>query len=227
MADLKIFSFNPFGENTIILSGDDGQCVLIDPGCYDEDERNTFYGHIGRNALKPAAILLTHGHPDHIFGAADAQRRFACPVYMNPEDRKLLEYDSEICGRLGLRQPDISFETTDAVQNIPIAAAGFNFAVIETPGHTDGGVCYYEKEQKLLFTGDTLFAGTIGRTDLKYGNYDSLIVSIMDKLMGLPGDIDVLPGHGPCTTIADERTGNPMLEPFNEPEEYTGQEDGR
>ena len=91
--------------------------------------------------------------------------------------------------------------------------------MITTPGHTPGGVCYYDETDKVLLTGDTLFAGAIGRSDLIGGDYDHLIISIMDKLMGLPGDVDVLPGHGRKTTIADERTHNPFLQPFNEPEE--------
>lgn len=92
------------------------------------------------------------------------------------------------------------------------------FRVIETPGHSPGGVCFYDEADKVLFSGDTLFAGSIGRTDHPGGDYDKLIASIMEKLMGLPGDVDVLPGHGPRTTLADERTRNPFLQPFNEPD---------
>ena len=98
-------------------------------------------------------------------------------------------------------------------------AAGLTFEVIATPGHTPGGVCWLVRDEKLLFTGDTLFAGAIGRTDLSFGEYDDEIRSIMEKLMLLDGDIRIFPGHGPASTIADERTGNPFLEPFNEPEE--------
>ena len=101
-------------------------------------------------------------------------------------------------------------------------AAGLTFEVIATPGHTPGGVCWLVRDEKLLFTGDTLFAGAIGRTDLSFGEYDDEIRSIMEKLMLLDGDIRLFPGHGPASTIADERTGNPFLEPFNEPEEETG-----
>ena len=97
-----------------------------------------------------------------------------------------------------------------------------SFRVIETPGHSEGGVCFYDEADKLLLTGDTLFAGAIGRSDMPGGDYDKLIVSIMDKLMGLPGDVEVLPGHGGRSDIATERTSNPFLQPFNEPAEEPG-----
>lgn len=216
---MKIFSFNLFRQNTMVLHGCGNQCILIDPAYYTDSERDIFYAYLDENSLKPTAILLTHGHLDHIFGVAEAFRNFGCPVYLNQADKKVLDYDSEIGTRLGLRRPDIGFPTIDAVEGRPIQAAGFTFNVIETPGHTDGSVCYYEAVQKILFSGDTLFAGTIGRTDLEFGNYDSIIKSIMEKLMPLPGDVEVFPGHGPATTIAEERNCNPMLEPFNEPED--------
>ena len=106
-----------------------------------------------------------------------------------------------------------------------IAFGNTKFSVIETPGHTFGGVCYYCKEEKLLVSGDTLFAGAIGRTDSQWGDYDKLIVAIMEKLMGLDGDVEVIPGHGPVTNIGYERTHNPFLQPFNEPDGDIDNED--
>ena len=97
--------------------------------------------------------------------------------------------------------------------------AGLRLEVIATPGHTPGCVCYLEREQGVLFTGDTLFAGSIGRTDFPYSDYDDEIRSILEKLLPLEADVTLLPGHGPASTIGDERTHNPFLEPFNEPEE--------
>ena len=118
-----------------------------------------------------------------------------------------------------LERPELKFESKGIEDGEVLELADMKIEVIFTPGHTPGGVCYLLRDEKVMFTGDTLFAGTIGRTDLPGGDYDKLIVSIMDKLMGLPGDVDVLPGHGRKTTIADERTHNPFLQPFNEPEE--------
>ena len=124
-----------------------------------------------------------------------------------------------------LEHPKDSFRSTDIEDGQELELAGIKLKVIGTPGHTPGGVCYLDSEDKALFSGDTLFAGTIGRTDLEGGDYDHLIVSVMDKLMGLDGDITVYPGHAHSTTIARERTQNPFLQPFNEPEEEVDEKD--
>ena len=130
----------------------------------------------------------------------------------------ILKRDPVYAQGVGLKAPDVSFETEDLVDGqilAPFDQVGFK--VITTPGHTPGGVCFYSEENKILFSGDTLFAGSIGRTDLDGGDYDKEIVGIMEKLMLLPGDVEVYQGHGPSTSIAEERTTNPFLQPFNEP----------
>ena len=176
-------------------------------------------GRLEEEKLTPEAVLLTHGHLDHIGGAAELQRRYGIPVYMNEDDRKVVENPDPRLSRLWKRFPDTGFSTSAVRDGDRVEAAGLTFEVIATPGHTPGGVCWLVRDEKLLFTGDTLFAGAIGRTDLSFGEYDDEIRSIMEKLMLLDGDIRIFPGHGPASTIADERTGNPFLEPFNEPEE--------
>ena len=118
-----------------------------------------------------------------------------------------------------MEAPEIGFKTTDIHDSDTLSAAGISFNVIATPGHSPGGVCYYIQDEGVLFSGDTLFAGAIGRTDLGYGEYDDEIRSIMEKIILLDPSVKVYPGHGPATTIGDERTGNPFLEPFNEPVE--------
>ena len=164
-------------------------------------------------------MLLTHAHFDHIFGVKKVQERFGIPVYMDPEEALAFEYNREMTGRLGLAFPDTDVSYIPAREGLAIAAAGFSFEVISTPGHAPGAVCYLDREEKLMFTGDTLFAGTIGRTDLLNSDYDQEILSIMNKLIVLDPDIRFYPGHGPSSTIGHERTNNPFLEPFNEPEE--------
>ena len=216
--DIYKFVFNRLEENTMIVSGAAGRCVIVDPGCLEKEERSAVLEKLSRKGLTPEAILVTHGHIDHTYGVAELQRLFSIPVYMSAEDIPIMEYYQRI-SKFGIRTPDISFTVTPVSDGDKISAGGLEFQVITTPGHSPGGVCYYERSQKALFTGDTLFRGTIGRTDLEGGDYDSLITSIMEKLLLLDPDVTVYPGHGSTTTIGEERMANPFLEPFNEREE--------
>ena len=135
---------------------------------------------------------------------------------MSHEDDYLLKDDYG--RRFGLKSVDTSFCTLPLTENQTLSFGKTEFTVISTPGHTPGGVCLYDAADKALFTGDTLFAGCIGRTDLPGGDYDQLIVGIMEKLLVLSADVTVFPGHGGTSSIADERTHNPFLQPFNEPD---------
>ena len=219
--NIKSFCFNPFRENSYLLWNEEGgECVVVDPGCYDEAETGVLEVFVISHRLTLKAIWLTHGHFDHIFGVAHLSRKYSVPVYMSPKDRMILKRDPGYALGVGLKAPDVSFETVDLADG---QILDMSFKVISTPGHTPGGVCFYSEADKILLSGDTLFAGAIGRTDLDGGDYDKEIVGIMEKLMLLPGDVEVYPGHGHVTSIAEERTTNPFLQPFNEPwetEEY-------
>ena len=219
MFEIKQFSFNIFGENTIVVWKDNNSAVIVDPGCYNENERAALTDFLASDGITPAAIILTHGHPDHIFGVKYLQERFGIPVYMHPDDSATLGYSERLSSKLGLTPPDTSFSFEPVRDGEKLLLGGFCFEIIHTPGHTPGGVCYYDRDEGIIFTGDTLFAGTIGRSDLLMGDYDKLIVSVMEKLMLLDASVEVLPGHGGKTTIGYERMNNPFLEPFNEPEE--------
>ncbi len=206
MLHIKSFTFNPYQENTMVLTLDGGhEAVVVDPGFTAGEEEQRFFSYLTQNALTPLAVLLTHAHKDHRAGAATLQRRYSIPVYMAEVEKTVFD--------------DIDFDTLAVEDEQVLNIGAFSFRVIATPGHTPGSVCYYDEADKALFSGDTLFQGTIGRTDLEGGDYDKLIVSIMNSLLGLPGDVGVFPGHGGCSTIARERTSNPFLQPFNEPEE--------
>ena len=200
----------------MILSSPGRSCVIIDPGFCEANERKEFFDHIGAEGLKPEAILLTHCHIDHIWGAREVQDAFGIPLYMGPENREQFRNFNRMASRMGIPAPDYDFKVTPVGDNGTIDAGGFRFRVITTPGHSPGGVCYLEEKEKIMFTGDTLFAGTIGRTDIMFAEYDDLIRSIMEKLIWLEPDIAIFPGHGPSSTIGVERTSNPFLEPFNE-----------
>ena len=219
MLKLEYFRCNPVFHENCWVAYEGGSAMVVDPGFMDGQEFAPFADFIGREGLRLEAIFITHGHFDHIFGVNRCLDAFGnIPVYMHPEDVELIGMAKEMAVPYG-EHPDPAFDTVDAVDGDVIDAVGRKWEVIATPGHTKGGLSFYCREEKLLFSGDTLFAGSIGRTDLHGGDYGRLIVSIMDKLMGLDGDTTVIPGHGRPTTISDERTHNPFLEPWGEKEQ--------
>ena len=218
--NIHSFQFNLFQVHTLVVWKQCPECVVVDPGFYTGAEKGAFFSFLASEGLRPEAVLLTHAHIDHIYGVKAIIDTFGrIPVYMDDREMANIAYAPEAAPRFGLDVPDCSFATTPIHDGETISAAGLEFEVISTPGHAPGAVCYLEKEEETMFTGDTLFAGTIGRSDLKFGEYDNLIESIMEKLIVLPGDIRIIPGHGRESTIGWERTHNPFLEPFNEPEE--------
>ena len=222
MIHIEYFTFNAFLERCSVVWDADGNSAIVDPGFYSETERDILYRFIENNRLTVKAILLTHGHFDHIYGVAEAAGHYDVPVYMHPADMVIInEANPALCPAFGLKTPEPFCGTSHSVRTVKegdtISIGSLNFEVIETPGHTPGGVCYLERTEKVLFSGDTLFAGSIGRTDNQWADYDSLMSGIFGKLMELDGDITVIPGHGPDTSIATERMTNPFLMPFNEP----------
>ncbi|MBO4761485.1 MAG: MBL fold metallo-hydrolase [Bacteroidales bacterium] len=219
MLNIHNFTFNLFQEVCTVIWDDTMEGAIVDPGCLGEEECRRLSDHIEDNGIKVRMILLTHGHFDHIYGVPAMVEKFGVPVYMHPADKVLLENNHFLTGVFGMPDAPKDFATKDIKEDDRLSFGNTVFEVIETPGHTPGCVCFYDDADKLLISGDTLFAGSIGRTDSAWGDYDKEIVSIMDKIMGLDGEVAVIPGHGPKTDIAYERTHNPFLQPFNEPEE--------
>ncbi|MGM9735439.1 MAG: MBL fold metallo-hydrolase [Candidatus Cryptobacteroides sp.] len=226
MIQRDYFIFNPFQERCTVVSDADGHCAIVDPGFSNTRERDSLFGYIRDRKLTPVCIMLTHAHFDHIFGMAETAAEYEIPVYMNEADKVIIgQANGELCRAFGLKIPEMESPQGKECTYIYIKegdvvpVGSMRFEVIETPGHTPGGICLLERNEKILFSGDTLFAGSIGRTDNRWGDYDSLINAILTKLMTLDGDIDVIPGHGPLTSIAREGMTNPFLLPFNEPYE--------
>ena len=226
MLQIKIFQVNPLGANCVVLWEDGGAprpeaatdlpCAIVDPGFYRPDEEDMVLDFLRDNRLTPDAILLTHGHFDHIWSVASLVKRFGCPAYLSVADDPIVRASSSFLERLQLGKDVEPFEYQDVTDGQILQAGGASWQVITTPGHSPGSVSYYCADSAVILTGDTLFAGSIGRSDLKGGDYDALMKSIMDKLMTLPGDTDVVPGHGHPTTIGRESATNPFLLPFNE-----------
>lgn len=214
MITVKQFIVNPVQENCYVISDSTNDAVIIDCGCFDMNEWNKIKGYIHSNQLKIVAVLNTHLHFDHALGIRFPFEEFGItaqahhgdlPLYQNMGGQLRLFFGDVFAG---IAMPPIQTSLKD---NDIIAFGDHKLQVIETPGHSQGGLCFYCKEENILWSGDTLFEGSIGRTDLEGGNYSTLIHSITDKLLTLPENTRVYPGHGPYTTIADEKKYNPYL----------------
>ena len=208
---IKTFYFNPIRTCCYVAWDDTGTCVFIDPGCYGDRELQRLKDFVADRQLHPDKILLTHGHFDHILGVEDVARTWNIDVWIHPADHEQMTRSGQWCAQLGLAFKPFTGTLHDLADGDVIAFGETELKVLETPGHTRGGVCFLCEKDATLFAGDTLFAGSIGRTDHPGGDYDQLIGSIDRKLMTLDGDITVLPGHGPATSIGYERATNPFL----------------
>lgn len=228
MLHTRIFTFNPLGTNCILFRADNNPaCTLVDPGMSSQDGEQQLLDFLSGHGLQPEAILLTHGHFDHVWGVERLLAHFPVPVYMHPADKAILADGASVFpGMQGFKVFKHSFPTVDIADGDVLQLSGASWQVLHTPGHTPGGVCYWSAENNLLLSGDTLFAGSIGRTDLGGGDYDQLMHSIRTKLLVLPGETDVIPGHGQPTSIAQEGMHNPFLQPFNEPDPDWDSQDG-
>jgi hydroxyacylglutathione hydrolase len=201
----------------VVATGPGEQCVVIDPGINVADRLGEV---ITENRLHPVAVMLTHGHLDHTFSVAAVCGARGITAYVHPDDRELLadpakalsaDLTSLFGGRLPYTEPD---DVTELVDGIPLKIAGLEFVVDHTPGHTGGSVLFRlprSAQEPLCFSGDVLFAGSIGRTDLPGGSHRSMVESLRDKVLPLDDATVVLPGHGPATTIGRERAANPYL----------------
>ena len=190
----------------IVTDEETGISAVIDPGFISDE----LFDRI-KELKKVDAILLTHGHFDHIWGANELRRLSGAPIYAYEEEKKVCENAamnvSDQAGRPETVIPDHYVKDGELLE-----FAGMRFRLIATPGHTAGSCCYYMEEEKILFSGDTLFEGSVGRTDFPTGSMSSLVRSIKDKLLVLPEDVTVYPGHGEKTTIGDEKKYNPYCQ---------------
>ncbi len=208
MIKIEKFVLGPVGTNCYIVRNEENkECFLVDPAACPPE----LAGHIKSEGLTVRAVVLTHGHFDHIMGLDGVTEAFSVPVYAYKGEKALLEDAQMNSSATMLGQPYTFSEAdyTDDGQEMEIA--GFQVRVIHTPGHTAGGCCYYIPEEGVLFSGDTLFHASVGRTDLPTGSMGQLVRSIREKLFILPDETKVYPGHMEETTIGYEKKYNPFL----------------
>jgi len=211
MLQIKKFTFNPVQENTFVLFDETGECTIIDAGCYFENERLELDAFIAEKKLRPVRLINTHCHFDHIMGINHCKAKYQLKFETHPDEAVLVEQAAEHGDLFAIPMepvdaPDAFFEEGDK-----ITFGNSYLQVIAAPGHSPGGVVFYNPEQKILIAGDVLFYGSIGRTDLPGGSFDRLVGNITSKLLTLPEETVVFCGHGPETTIGFEKKNNPFL----------------
>lgn len=209
---IACLTFNPIQENTYILWDDSLECAVIDAGNNSDRENSALRNFIDEHGLKPVLAANTHGHFDHVMGVEWVRTTYGVPFALSSKDRFLID-NARVSGTLyGVKvgpmpeQIDLDLEGHDQIR-----FGRTTLRVIPTPGHTPGHVSFYEPESKVLFTGDTLFRESIGRTDLPGGDYSWIMRSILDRIVPLGDEVRIYPGHGPESTIGHELLYNPFI----------------
>ena len=210
---IKSFTFNPFQENTYIIYDESKECLIIDPGCYSEEERSILKRFISDEELRPVKLINTHCHIDHILGNKFASEQWDLELHMHKEDLPQLENAGNIGKMYGLEYYETSpYPKHFLIQGDILTFGKSSFEILFTPGHAPGHICLYSKEKNVLIAGDVIFQRSIGRTDLPGGDHATLINSIMTQLLPLPNETNVFCGHGPSTTLGYEKENNPFLQ---------------
>ncbi len=209
--NIKKFTFNPVSVNAFVLWDDTLECAIIDAACFYPREEQQLKSFIETNQLKPVKLLNTHGHFDHLMGNGFVEKTWSLKSEIHKDDNYLVEQAANQAMMFGIQmakppKPGHFIEDGDI-----ILFGNSALKVIFVPGHSPGGVAFYSEIDRLLIAGDILFYGSVGRTDLPKGNHVQLISGILGKLMVLPPNVEVFCGHGPETTIGDEKKDNPFL----------------
>ena len=211
MFQIKEFTFNPVQENTYLLYNDKNECIIIDPGCYFDHEKEELKSFLLDNKLEPKILLNTHCHLDHVFGNKFIAEEYNLTLKAHALEKQVLE----MAPASGLMF-DLPFDNyTGSIEFLAegdiVTLGEDELEVIHAPGHSPGSICFYCAKQKFIIGGDVLFLNSIGRTDLPGGSHEDLVKNIKEKLFKLHGDVVVYPGHGPQTTIGYEKISNPYL----------------
>ncbi len=211
MLSIKGFTFNPYQENTWVIADKDGNCAIIDPGCTHHSEQKQLKDYVEQKGLIPRLLLNTHGHIDHMVGNAWVKNSFHVPFHTHRLVVNELQAAPAWGQMMGISvepspEPDRLLEEGDTV-----TLGREELEVLFTPGHSPGHISFFHRQGRHLFSGDVLFQGSIGRTDLPGGDYPTLMTAISGKVLPLGDDVTVYPGHGPTTSIGAEKATNPFV----------------
>jgi glyoxylase-like metal-dependent hydrolase (beta-lactamase superfamily II) len=214
MLNVKAFTFNPVEENTYVLYNEKNQCCIIDPGCYFPEERDGLKTFIEKTGLQPVLLLNTHCHLDHVFGNKFIHDEWGLKLHIHEKEKQVLDFAPISAEMWQLPFDNYDEELVFIKEGEKIKLGDDKMDILFTPGHSPGHVCFYHEPGDFVIGGDVLFNGSIGRTDLPGGDFDTLINSIQTQLFTLPDETKVYPGHGPVTSIGFEKINNPFFKMF-------------
>ena len=210
MIAIQSFVFNAFQENTYIISDETKECVVVDPGCYDDDEKKELSDYVLDHQLKVRMLLNTHCHIDHILGNEFVKQKYNTKLYIHQTEEFVLNAQKIFAPHYGFNRYQEAKPDGYLVEGDVVEFGLQKFAVLFVPGHSPGHIAFYNENEKVVLAGDVLFQNSVGRTDLPGGNHNTLIDSIHKKLFTLPDEVTVYPGHGGETTIGVEKRTNPF-----------------
>jgi hydroxyacylglutathione hydrolase len=210
MLSVHSFEFNPFQENTYVVYDETLECIIIDPGCSNQQEEKQLLSFIRDNKLEVKQLINTHCHIDHVLGNAFVKRTFQVKLVIHSKEEPLLKSVKAYAPNYGFYQYEEAMIDGYLHEGDTITVGNQELEILFVPGHSPGHIALYHREDKIVLAGDVLFRESIGRTDLPGGDYDTLIDSIHTQLFTLPDDVTVYCGHGPGTTIGYEKRNNPF-----------------
>lgn len=211
MLTVKSFTFNPVEENTYVIYNEQKECCIIDPGCYFPEERERLKTGIEKTGLTPVLLLNTHCHLDHVFGNKFVHDTWGLTLHLHEKEQPVLDFAPQ--SGLMYQLPFDNYEGPLIYlrENTKLRLGDEEFEIRFTPGHSPGSVSFYHKAGGFIIGGDVLFQGSIGRTDLPGGNFEILQQSIWEEFYTLPDETKVYPGHGPVTTVGEEKKNNAFV----------------
>ena len=212
MMKLKTFEFSPIQENTYILYNEFNDCIIIDPGCYSQEEREALSTFIEQNKLQPKLLLNTHCHLDHVFGNKFVAEKYGLTLHLHEKELPVLQFAPTSGLMYNMPFDNYAGEFVFLQPGETIMLGKDELKILFTPGHSPASISFYNKQDGFVISGDVLFKQSIGRTDLPGGDYDTLIKSIKDELLVLPDETVVYSGHGAATSIGAEKRNNAYLQ---------------